>query len=141
MRNIKYFKYINVILVIIAVILLAYVFVKLKTAYQDYRIRSSAISIYDAKAKQLVPTAIQNLKTYPNDWLICTDLGLSLYNINNPNIMAAWVAYYQFGKQYCPQWWDWPQSPCKIMKEQLNNVDDRATLLKKIALCEIARRR
>lgn len=110
--------------------------------YEIYTLQKSIHKTYEKQVKTLLPAAIQNLQTNQNDWIICTDLGLSLQNIDDPNAMAAWIAYYQYGKTYCPQWWDWPNNnPCEYMEKQEKYVtnSDKIILLKKIALCKIAK--
>ena len=96
---------------------------------------------YQNHAKNLIPAAIQYLQNNQNDWIVCTDLGLSLQNIDDPKTMAAWIAYYQYGKTYCTEWWDWPHNDsCTYMQKQEKYVtnNDKTTLLKKITLCKIA---
>lgn len=139
-RNVKLF-YISVY-TLIAIMLLSGLFFVLKMHIEAYALQRSIKKTYQSEVVQLMPQAINNLETDKNDWIICTDLGLSLENIDDPKTMAAWIAYYKYGKIYCMQWWDWPKDdPCAYMQKQLKNTtnNEHETLLKKIILCKIAK--
>lgn len=135
----KFYKRINYLIIgfLSSVVTIALI-VHIYSAIRIYQVQRSIADAYETQIKPLVPIATEYLKTHPNDWIRCTDVALSSDDINNPKIMANWIAYYRYGARYCNYWWQWKGNPCDIIKNA--DFKDHFLLAKKIELCELAQK-
>lgn len=136
----KYVKYMLIVLVIVLFLLMVTaLFIYAWNSYEKYHARKEIALLYTSQGKSLVAQAIQDLKNHSNDWIICTDLGLSLQNIDDPKVIAAWIAYYQYGNQYCQLWWSPKNSSCETLRKTEKYAKNKLFFEKRVTLCEIAK--
>ncbi len=140
MQEPKHKRFFWTAFMLLAVLMAVKVCLWLRQETKVYHVKHEIKSSYQLKIKPLIPQAIQSLKTNNNDWLLCTDVGLSLDNIDSRKAQAAFIVYYRYGKQYCSFWWKWEGNLCNTLAAQLKYSPDQTVLEKKITLCRLAQK-
>ncbi len=95
-------------------------------------------AVFSTQVKPLLPEAIHTLAVNQNDWHYCTIIGLPSIRENNPQALAAHVAYYQWGYKYCKNWWTWGESKCSHLENLGHDVPYQDILDKDLDLCLLA---
>src|SRR5262245_50054363 len=132
----KLFNYAVIILFIaVAGYFVAFEIYKWSYGYQTMR---QTKKIFQEEVTRFLPEYLTKLKENKNDWLLCTERGLSLKNINDPKIMAQYYLYYKYRTEYCQNWIE-NTIECSAIIKATYDSQSYEDKVKRSTLCYLAR--